>query len=68
MDMYLDEQKNEYHSYLIRLWQEGLVEEGEKEQLWQGEVIHIQSGQSWRVQDLEALMEMLRDLTTQEKE
>ncbi len=60
-------QKNEYHSYLVRLWQDDLVEEDEKKQLWQGEVIHIQSGQSWRVQDLEALMEMLRDLTTQDK-
>ena len=60
-------QKNEYHSYLIRLWQDDLVEEEEKKQLWQGEVIHIQSGQSWQVQDLEALMEMLRDLTTQDK-
>ncbi|MCK4898903.1 MAG: hypothetical protein KAS38_09005 [Anaerolineales bacterium] len=60
-------QKNEYHSYLVRLWQDDLVEEDEKKQLWQGEVIHIQSGQSWRVQDLEALMEMLRDLTTQDE-
>ena len=60
-------QKNEYHSYLVRLWQDDLVEEDVKKQLWQGEVIHIQSGQSWRVQDLEALMEMLRDLTTQDK-
>ncbi|MCK5552971.1 MAG: hypothetical protein KAJ09_07495 [Deltaproteobacteria bacterium] len=60
-------QKNEYHSYLVRLWQDDLVEEDVKKQLWQGEVIHIQSGQSWRVQDLEALMEMLRDLTTQDE-
>ena len=59
--------EKEYHSYLIRLWQDDLVEEDEKKQLWQGEVIHIQSGQSWRVQDLEPLMEMLRDLTTQDE-
>ena len=58
--------EKQYHSYLVRLWQDGLDElthEGDKTPRWRGEVVHIQSGQHWQAPDLEPLMELLRDLT-----
>jgi hypothetical protein len=60
--------KGQYHSYLVRLWQVGMDPKLAATQRWQGEVIHIQSGQTWQVQDLEPLFGLLNDLTKQDQE
>ncbi|KPK08144.1 MAG: hypothetical protein AMJ56_12125 [Anaerolineae bacterium SG8_19] len=59
--------EQQYHSYLIRLWQDELKDEGPTIPRWQGEVFHIQSGQSWPVSDLKILSDLLKELTTKSK-
>jgi hypothetical protein len=61
--MKLEEQ---YHSYLVRLWQDELNQEGVGTPRWQGEVIHIQTGKSWRFRGLDPLLDLLREITAQD--
>ena len=56
--------EQQYHSYLIRLWQDQLKDEEPTIPRWQGEVLHIQTGQSWHVNDLKPLLDLLKELTT----
>ena len=53
-----------YMSFLIRLWQEE-KEPGVPESIddWQGEIEHIQTGQRWTFDSLEALLEFVRQQT-----
>lgn len=60
------EYEQQYHSYLVRLWQDVRKQEEAAIPRWQGEVIHIQSGQSWQIDELEPLLDMLKNLTTPE--
>ncbi|MGD8751227.1 MAG: hypothetical protein PVG14_07380 [Anaerolineales bacterium] len=62
-----DDIKGQYHSYLVRLWHDDINKERVESPRWQGEVINIQSGQSWRVQNLEPLVVLLKKLTSQEE-
>jgi hypothetical protein len=58
------EPDKQYHSYLVRIWRDEVDDqEGSSPPRWQGEVIHIQTGQHWQAPDLEPMMELLRDLT-----
>ena len=54
--------EEQYYSYLVRLWQDEMKSKRSANPRWRGEVIHIQTGQSRRVHDLEPLLELLRDL------
>jgi hypothetical protein len=56
-----------YHSYLVRLWQDEMKPKQAENPRWRGEVIHIQTGQSRRVQDLKPLLDLLRNLTNQDE-
>lgn len=49
----------EYHSYLVRLWREESVGDEGELLTWQGELIHIQSGQKWLLHDLAELQAVL---------
>ena len=60
--------QGQYHSYLVRLWQDETSSKRASAPLWQGEVIHIQSGQTWQVQDLEPLLALLNSLTKRGQE
>jgi hypothetical protein len=56
-----------YYSYLVRLWQDEMKSKRSANPSWRGEVIHIQTGKSRRVQDLKPLLELLRNLTNQDE-
>jgi hypothetical protein len=55
----------QYHSFLLRLWQEDSLEEPS---VWQIEVESIQSGQKWLLSDLEEVTHFLKDHVTNEEE
>jgi hypothetical protein len=57
------EYEKQYHSYLVRIWQVELKQAGATIPRWQGEVLHIQTGQSWHVNDLKILSDLLKELT-----
>ena len=59
------EPDKQYHSYLVRVWCDEVDQEGGSPIRWQGEVIHIQSGRSWRFNALEPLMDLLKEITAQ---
>lgn len=59
----LEDTQGQYHSYLVRIWQERLNPKQVETSRWQGEVIHIQTGTSWLVQDIELLMGLLNNFT-----
>ena len=63
----LNMRQKQYNSYLIRIWQTDFKHDGGAIPQWQGEVIHIQTGQFWRVHDLELLSDLLEDLMTKSK-
>ena len=50
----------EYASFLIRLWREPSAE-SEAATRWQGEVVHIQSGESRALEDPATLVAFLRE-------
>lgn len=50
----------EYASFLIRLWREPSAE-SEAATRWQGEVVHIQSGESRVLEDPGTLVAFLRE-------
>ena len=58
------EYEKQYHSYLVRLWQDELKNGSSEVPRWQGEVVHIQTGRSWPVDDLKTLSDLLKELTT----
>lgn len=51
--------KPDYHSYLVRLWREESVGDEGEPPIWQGELVHIQSGEKWLLQDLDELQAVL---------
>lgn len=63
----LDEVQGQYHSYLVRVWQDELKSIRAEASPWQGEVIHIQTGRSWLIQDIEPLLILLNSLTNQDQ-
>lgn len=56
-----------YHSYLVRLWREVVDQEVKETPGWEGEVIHIQTGRSWRIHDLKLLSDFLEGHMTGSK-
>ena len=64
--MYLfAEGQGQYHSYLVRLWQVDLRSEQVNAPGWRGEVVHIQTGQTWTIADVAPLLLLLSELTDQ---
>ena len=61
------EYEQQYHSYLVRLWHDELKQAGATIPRWQGEVLHIQTGRFWRVNDLTLLSDLLEGLMTRSK-
>jgi hypothetical protein len=49
-----------YLSFLVRLWCENEPAASDPCPQWQGEVEHIQSGQQWKFNSLDELLEFLR--------
>ena len=49
---------DDYASYLLRFWRDGPEE---PDALWQAQIESIQTGQSWRFSDPEALMTFLEE-------
>ncbi len=50
----------EYMSFLIRLWREAEAAAGSASAEWHCEVEHIQTGQRWRFDTLDELLDFLR--------
>lgn len=50
----------EYASFLVRLWREPSAE-SEAETRWQGEIVHIQSGECHALNDPGTLIAFLRE-------
>ena len=48
----MDQPHNIYHSFLIRLWREERAGEPGESSTWLGEILHIQTGQKWPLDNL----------------
>ncbi|MEJ2352984.1 MAG: hypothetical protein P8Y03_24620 [Anaerolineales bacterium] len=55
----MDHEPN-YHSYLVRLWLAKPVGGRGEPPTWQGEVVHIQSGNKYAFQEIDHLLEYLQ--------
>ncbi len=51
-----------YASFLMRLWIEEHTGEDENMPVWQIEIVSIQTGQTWRFDNLETLPGFLKEL------
>jgi hypothetical protein len=51
--------EQEYHSYLVRLWREKQVDGKREPPIWQGEVVHVQSGNKYAFQEIDHLLQYL---------
>jgi hypothetical protein len=49
-----------YHSYLVRLWVSEPAAGGGRSPTWQGEVVHIQSGNKYAFQEIGHLLQYLQ--------
>jgi hypothetical protein len=58
-----DEAAPQYHSFVLRVWQEAGAGSGDA---WNGEVESIQSGQKWSFGDLETAFRLVSDLVNDE--
>ena len=48
-----------YHSYLVRMWLAKPAVDGGEPPTWQGEVVHIQSGDKYSFQEIDHLLQYL---------
>ena len=53
----------EYHSYLVRLWREEPAGSEGEPPAWLGEMLHIQSGEKWLLDNIDELLEVLKATT-----
>ena len=53
----------EYHSFLIRLWWEKQVGGEGGVPAWQGEMLHIQTGEKWPLDNIDEVLKVLKAAT-----
>ncbi|MFN2304863.1 MAG: hypothetical protein ACK2TV_14120 [Anaerolineales bacterium] len=49
-----------YQSYLVRLWREEQVGGRGEPPAWQGELLHIQTGQKWPLHDVKEVLNSIK--------
>jgi len=56
----------DYQSYLVRLWREKQASGRGEPPAWQGELLHIQTGQKWPLHDVKEVLNSIK-ITIEDK-